>query len=168
MLGSRELGFEIAKEYLDMPSTASISRRLKASVMQSSEELIADEAPELVVWLAAVLRHKNGCDCAELRQGYKKPLRFYDIGSLSRFCASTSAGASTARLCYVGCLSMRENVGRCTATQKKSTLWQGLDVFVLLPLNQQLLVTELETSNSKDHQSSDQTSLRTLFRKRNP
>ena len=49
MLGSRELRFEIAKEYLDMPSTVSISRRLKASVMQNSEELIADEAPELVV-----------------------------------------------------------------------------------------------------------------------
>ena len=42
---SRELRFEIAKEYLNMLSTASISRWLKASLTQNSEELIADEAP---------------------------------------------------------------------------------------------------------------------------
>ena len=42
----RELRFEIAKEYLNVPLTASISRWLKTSLTQNSEELIADEAPE--------------------------------------------------------------------------------------------------------------------------
>ena len=89
---------------------------------------------------------------AKLRQGYKKPVRLYtDTGST--FHASTSAGASTGRLCYVGCLSMGENVDRCTVTQKKIYSLAGTRCFVLLLLNQQLLVTELETNNSKDHQS---------------
>ena len=43
---SRELGFGIVKEYLNRPSTASISRWLKAYLMQHSEELITDKAPE--------------------------------------------------------------------------------------------------------------------------
>ena len=167
MLGSRELRFEIAKEYLDMPSTASISRRLKASVMQNSEELIADEAPEpltLICRIEAPRRFEGtrmaAMWCAELRQGYKKPVRFYttsvQLFTLLRFCASTSAGggASTARLCYVECLSMHENVDRCTATQKKIYSLAGTRCFVLLLLNQQLLITALKTNNSKDHQSS--------------
>ena len=43
---SRELRFEIAEEYLNMPLTVSISCWLKASLTQNSEEVIADKAPE--------------------------------------------------------------------------------------------------------------------------
>ena len=67
-----------------MPSTASISRRLKASLTQNSEELIADEAPEPFTLICRIeaLRRLEGTRmaamwCAELRQGYKKPVRFY-------------------------------------------------------------------------------------------
>ena len=67
-----------------MLSTASISRWLKASLTQSSEELIPDEVPESFI---LILSYKNthhredtrmvAMWCAELRQGYKKTVRFY-------------------------------------------------------------------------------------------
>ena len=51
---SRELRFEIAKEYLNMPSTASISRWLKTSLTQNSEELIANEALEPFILICRI------------------------------------------------------------------------------------------------------------------
>ena len=51
---SRELRFEIAKEYLNMLSPASISRWLKASLTQNSKELIADEAPEPFILICRI------------------------------------------------------------------------------------------------------------------
>ena len=51
---SQELGFEIAKEYLNMPSTASVSRWLKASLTQNSEELIANEALEPFILICRI------------------------------------------------------------------------------------------------------------------
>ena len=97
---SRELRFEIAKEYLNKPSTASISRWLKASLTQNSEELIPDEAPGSFILICRI----------------ETPHHREDTRMAAMWCAGT----------------------RC---------------FVLLPLNQQLLVTELETNNNKDHQS---------------
>ena len=77
MLGSREL--KIAKEYLDMPSMASISRWLKTSLTQNSEELIAGEAPEPFILICRIETPHHREDtrmaaiwCAELPQGYKK------------------------------------------------------------------------------------------------
>ena len=99
---SREIRFEIVKEYLNMPSTASISRWLKASLTQNSEELIADEAPELFILI---------CRIETPHHHHREDTRM-----AAMWCAGT----------------------RC---------------FVLPPLNQQLLVTELKTNNSKDHQS---------------
>ena len=52
----RELRFEIAKEYLNVPLTASISRWLKTSLTQNSEELIADEAPEPFTLICHIYR----------------------------------------------------------------------------------------------------------------
>ena len=67
-----------------MPSTASISRWLKASLTQNIEELIPDEASEpfiLICRIETPLHRKDtrmaAMRCAELRQGYKKPVRFY-------------------------------------------------------------------------------------------
>ena len=98
---SRELRFEIAKKYLNMPSTASISRWLRASLTQNSEKLIADEALEPFILI-----------------------------------------------CRIETPHHRENT-------RMAAMWcAGTRCLVLLPLNQQLLVTELETNNSKDHQSS--------------
>ena len=81
---SQELRFEIAKKYLNMPSTASISRWLKASLTQNSEELIADEAPEPFILICRIETPHHREDtriaamwCAELRQGYKKSVQFY-------------------------------------------------------------------------------------------
>ena len=97
-----------------MPSTASISRWLKASLTQNIEELIPDEASEPFILICRIEtpHHREGTRMAaiwhaELRQGYKK------IGAIlhntgSTFHTSTSAGASTGRLCYVECLSTRE------------------------------------------------------------
>ena len=51
---SRELRFEIAKEYPNMPSTASISRWLKASLTQNSEELTADEASDPFILICRI------------------------------------------------------------------------------------------------------------------
>ena len=64
MLGSRELRSEIVKEYLNMLSTASISRWLKASLMQNSEELTPDEAPEPFILTLHNCEgtSKNGCN----------------------------------------------------------------------------------------------------------
>ena len=62
----------------------------------------------------------------------------------------------------MGRLPARDNVDRCTVTQKKSAFWQELDVFVLLALNHQLLVIVLEANNSKEPKTPDQTSLRTF------
>ena len=73
-----ELRFEIAKEYLNMPSTASISCWLKASLTQNSEELIADEAPEPFILICRIETPHHREDtrmaamwCAELRRGSK-------------------------------------------------------------------------------------------------
>ena len=81
---SRELRFEIAKEYLNMPSMASISRWLKTFLMQNSEEMIADEAPEPFILICRIEtpHHREeprmaAMWCAELRQGYKKPVQLY-------------------------------------------------------------------------------------------
>ena len=81
---SRELRFEIAKEYPNMPSTASISRWFKTSLTQNSEELTADEAPEPFILICRIKtphyredRRMAAMWCAELPQGYKKPVRFY-------------------------------------------------------------------------------------------
>ena len=54
---SRELRFEIAKKYLNMPSTASISRWLRASLTQNSEKLIADEALEPFILICRIEKH---------------------------------------------------------------------------------------------------------------
>ena len=75
---SRELRFEIAKEYLNMPSTASISCWLKASLTQNSEELIPAEAPEPFTLICRIETPHHREDtrmaamwCAELRRGSK-------------------------------------------------------------------------------------------------
>ena len=72
---SRELKFKVAKEYLNMPSTVSISRRLKASLTQNSGGLIADEAPEPFILICCIetLLHRGDTKmaamlCTELRQ----------------------------------------------------------------------------------------------------
>ena len=64
MLGSQELRSKIVKEYLSMPSTASISRWLKASLMQNSEELMLGEAPEPFILTPHHCEDtsKNGCN----------------------------------------------------------------------------------------------------------
>ena len=71
---SRELRFEIAKKYLNMPSTASISCWLKASLTQNSEELIPAEAPEPFTLICRIETPHHREDtrmaamwCAELR-----------------------------------------------------------------------------------------------------
>ena len=97
-----------------MPSTASISRWLKTSLTQNSEELIADEVPEPFILICRIeTPHHRGTQkwlqCGA--QNYGKDIKktgaiLHDTGST--FYASTPAGASTARLCYVGCLSTRE------------------------------------------------------------
>ena len=110
---SREIRFEIAKEYLNMPATASVSRWLKASLTQNSEELIADEAPEPFILICLIeTPHRREYTrmaamwCAELRQEYKKPVRFY-TASVQLF-TLLRPRAFTGRLYYVGCLSTRE------------------------------------------------------------
>ena len=70
---------------------------------------------------------------------------------------------SAGRLCYVGRLSARENVDRCTVTQRKTCFLAGTRCFVLLALNHRLLVAGLETNNSKEPKTPDQTSLQTFF-----
>ena len=59
-----------------MPSTASISRWIKASLTQKNEELIADEAPEPFILICRIetTHHREDTRiavmlCAELRQG---------------------------------------------------------------------------------------------------
>ena len=132
---SREIRFEIAKEYLNMPSTASISRWLKASLTQNSEELILDEAPEPSILICRIETPHCLKDtrmaamwCAELRQGYKKPLRFYDTGST--FHASTFLRPRASLLegfVMWNAFQCSKNVN-VRQLRKKSTLWLGLDV----------------------------------------
>ena len=148
-----------------MPSTASISRWLT----QNSEELITDEAPKLFILICRIETPLHREDtrmaamrCAELRQGYKKPVRFYTtlviLFTLLRPRALLPEG-------FVMCDAFQrvKNVDKCTATQKKIYSLARTRCFALLPPNQQLSVTELKTTRA-----ADQTSLQTLFRKRNP
>ena len=158
-----------------MPSTASISRWLKTSLTQNSEELIADEVPEPFILICRIeTPHHRGtqkwlqCGAQNYGKDIKKPVRFYTtpvrLFTLLRFYASTLLRfyASTllrprARLpqgfVIWDAFQRVKNVDRCTATQKKSYPLAETRCFVLLPLNQQLLVTKLETNNSKDHRS---------------
>ena len=80
---SRELKFKITKEYLNMHSTVSISRWLKASLAQNSGGLITDEAPEPFILTCCIeTPHHRGDTkmaaiwCAELRQGSRHGTKF--------------------------------------------------------------------------------------------
>ena len=90
--------------------------------------------------------------CAELRQGYKKPVRFY-TAMVILFTLLRSRARLPQGFVMRDAFQRVKNLDRGTATQQKIPFLAGTRCFVLLPLNQQLLVTELKTNNSKDHQS---------------
>ena len=143
-----------------MPSTASISRWLKASLTQNIEELIPDEASEPFILICRIETPHHHEDTkmaaiwhAELRQGYKKSVRFYTT-LVRLFTFPRPRVRLPEGFVMWDAFQRVKNVDRCTATQKKIYSLAGTRCFVLLPLNQQLLVTELKTNNSKDHQSS--------------
>ena len=127
----RELRFEIAKfgiakEYLNMPSTASISRWLKTSLTQNSEELIADEVSEPFILICRIeTPHHRGtqkwlqCGAQNYGKDIKKPVRFYTtpvrLFTLLRPRARLPQG-----FVIWDAFQRVKNVDRCTATQKKS------------------------------------------------
>ena len=79
---------------------------------------------------------------AKLRQGYKKPVRLYTT-SVRLFTLIRPRAYLQEGFVMWDAFQRVKNVDRCTATQKKIYSLAGARCFVLLPLNQQLLVTEL-------------------------
>ena len=131
----KSLGLKLHKEYLNTPSPASISHWLKASLTQNSEELILDEAPELFILICRIETPHHREDtkmaamwCAELRQKYKKPVRFYTT-PVRLFMLLRPRGRLPEGFAIWDAFQ-RGKIMLIDARQlrKKSTLWQRLDV----------------------------------------